>query len=360
MPLSKKAHEILNRPDLIAKRDMWFDRVQKVFDGRESEDEWLRENVLNISGPHIPRTWAEPSNFPEYAYTQPERYIEDRLEQLAACYEALENEYVFRPLVLMFRPYETHYVDKLMGADVCFEHDQWYTKQLTTPIGHLKMPELEQHEVWSLTKRAVDAFLAADVALPLFSIPIIASPLNVAVNLYGGEILMELMEDPDNAMKDFQIITDLQCELHRRFRGMVPEEQLQCCCASSRTQPPGYGQICGCTTQLISGEMYAEYIAPLDDKLLAVYPNGGMIHLCGHHTQHLDVFRNMKHLRSIQMNDAPTQDLKRYFDALREDQVFYFNLNPTATLETAMDISGGKRLIVIGGPLEMPIRRRLD
>jgi hypothetical protein len=42
---------------------------------------------------------------------------------------------------------------------------------------------------------------------------------------------------------------------------------------------PGHGQLCGCTTQLVSGKMYADFIAALDDELLSLYPHGGMIHL---------------------------------------------------------------------------------
>ena len=77
--------------------------------------------------------------------------------------------------------------------------------------------------------------------------------------------------EPENAKADFKVINDLLCSLHRKSRELIPEAQLQPVISWNRTQPPGYGQLCGCTTQLISGSCYQEMIAPLDDQLLAVY-----------------------------------------------------------------------------------------
>ncbi|MBQ9854585.1 MAG: hypothetical protein IJO53_00215, partial [Clostridia bacterium] len=51
-------------------------------------------------------------------------------------------------------------------------------------------------------------------ALPLFGLPTIASALNIAVNLFGGEILMEMLTEPDNASADLTTINNLLCELH--------------------------------------------------------------------------------------------------------------------------------------------------
>lgn len=348
MAISQKAKEILNRPDLIARRDLWYERLQNVFDSTPSS--WNQENTFGIMG-----IWGTSSYDP---LTEPELWMEDCLENLAERYTVIENDLYFRPLCIDLSVfYVTHYLDKMLGAEVFYQDDQWYSHYLTTPIGQLKMPDLEQNEVWSLTKRAIQAFLDAEVALPTLSLPAIASPLNVAVNLYGGEILMELISDPDNAMKDLNVITDLQCQLHSLCRAMVPPRQLQPTCCDGRSQPPEYGQLCGCTTQLLSGPLYEELIAPLDERLLSVYPNGGMIHLCGSHTQHIETFRNMKSLKSIQINDRASQDLKEYYDGLREDQIIYFCPCDEVSVEQAMEITNGNRLVLVGN-LAFPFHRQ--
>ena len=344
MALSKKAIEILNRQDLVQRRDMWFEKMQNVFTPGaypHPQDHVFDVNGIIGAGKHDP-------------YTEPEKWVEDCLEDLAERYEAAENDVYFRPLCVELTIFGVHYIDKMLGANVRQCSGQWNTDYLTSPIGQLKAPDLEASEVWSVTKRAVKAFLDAGVALPLFSMPVIASTLNIAVNLYGAEILVEMVDDPENAMKDLTTINDLLCRIHTWFRDNIPARQLQPVVAWNRTQPPGYGQLCGCSTHLISGDLYEELIAPLDNKLLAVYPGGGMIHLCGVHTQHIPAFRKMQHLKALQLNDRAAMDFFEFHSKLREDQVIYFNPCQEVSMEEAIAFSKGKRL-VIPEPLDGPI-----
>lgn len=336
MAISQKAHEILNRPDLIAKRDEWYARLENIFDGKRSA--WNDENVLILKG--------MVANSRIDAVQEPEAWVEDCLEDLARRVEEADTDLYFCPMCLQFGAYGVHYIDKMLGAEVFFQDGQWYNRYLTSPIGELRAPDLDTDPTWAATKRAVKAFVEADVALPIFGLPTIASVLNIAVNLYGQEILVEMIADPDNARQDLETITDLQCRLHRWCIDHLPASQLQAVLPWERFQPPGYGQLCGCTCQLISGELYGEMIAPLDDRLLSVYPKGGMIHLCGNHVQHIEPFRNMPHLRSLQFNDRATWDLKEYYDRLRPDQVLYLMPSEEMTVEKAMEITGGDRLII--------------
>ena len=92
--------------------------------------------------------------------------------------------------------------------------------------------------------------------------------------------------------------------------------------------------------------MYRSLIAPLDDALLAEYPHGGMIHLCGAHAQHIPVFRDMPHLRALQLNDRAACDLKLYLEGLRKDQIIYLNPCEGMTAEQAILISGGDRIVL--------------
>jgi hypothetical protein len=142
--------------------------------------------------------------------------------------------------------------------------------------------------------------------------------------------------------------------LHLWYRRRIPEEQLQPVVAAQRCQPPGFGQLCGCTTHLLSAEQYREFIAPLDGALLRVYPHGGMIHLCGIHTQHIATWRDMPSVRAVQLNDRAAQDLPSYFAGLRDDQVIYLNPTPTMTAEDALRITDGRRLVVVGAAEKAP------
>ena len=129
----------------------------------------------------------------------------------------------------------------------------------------------------------------------------------------------------------------------------IPAQQHQPVVACGRCQPPGHGQICGCTTQLLSPGLYEEFIMPLDDVLLGVYPHGGLIHLCGSHTQLIPLFAKMPHLKCVQLNDKAAEDLQFYVDGLRDDQVIYLNPCEGMTTKQALKLAGDKKIIIVYG-----------
>ena len=281
----------------------------------------------------------------------PEEWVAFSLNSIAQCAEIIRDESVFRPVCIEYYTYGVHYIDKLLGAELVFSGGQVYNNYLTTEVGELEYPDLDSHPLWIHSKAVLDAFLKADVKLPYFGLPTIASALNIAVNLYGQDFLIAMLEEPEAAKHDLSVITRLLCYIHSYYRDNLPPEQLQPVISAHRTQPIGCGQVCGCTTQLVSKELYDEFIAPCDEAVLNVYPNPGMIHLCGGHTQHIETFRNMKSLHAVQLNDRAAGDLKYYFEGLRDDQVIYLDPCKEMSAEEAMKITDGRRLV-----LSMPNR----
>lgn len=337
--LSAQAYRILNDEARIARRDMWFERMSNVFDAKA--DDYSSRYAFTLHG-SVPR----PEN-KDLAYTDPEAWVIECLELAAAQPECTDNR--FAPLCVEYPIFGVHFIDRMFGADVFFKDGQWNARYLPTPVGGLRTPDLEKNETWQLARRATKAFLEADVKLPLFGMPTLSSALNIMVNLYGEEALVAMLDDEEAAQHDLKVINDLIRTLHRWYRENVPAQQLQPVVSWARTQPPGSGQLCGCTCQLLSGPLYQEMIAPLDDALLADYPRGGMIHLCGMHAQQIPAFREMKHLRALQLNDRAAHDLKLYLDGLREDQIIYLDPCEGMTVEKAMEISGGKRIVLVKG-----------
>jgi len=335
--LSAAAHRVLNDPARIAARDAWFDRMSHLFAGQA--DAYNDEYTYTLSG-FCPRPADETD-----MYENPEKWVIDCLELAAALPECTDNR--FAPVCVEHPPYGVHFIDRMFGAHVGKKDGQWYADYLTSPIGSLTMPDLEQDETWALTRRAALAFLEADVKLPLFGMPTLSSALNIFINLYGQEGLYAMLDEPEAAEHDLTCINDCIRALHRWYREHIPMQQLQPVISWERTQPPGFGQLCGCTCQLISGALYREMVAPLDDALLGDYPHGGMIHLCGMHSQHIDSFRQMKNLRAIQVNDRAAEDLQLYLDGLREDQIIYVNPCKGMPAEKAVEISGGSRIVLI-------------
>jgi len=339
--MNRETQARLCNPRLLEAREAHFARLTALFAGEPLDPAFV---LCGIAG----KSDLDP-------YSEPERCVEEALESLAEQAERAADTVVFRPLVLEFGPYGVHFVDRIFGARVYHQDGQWWSEPLGRPVGELQPPDLEADETWPLARRFAEAFLASGVTVPLFGLPTIASALNIAVNLYGEEFLAALLERPDAARRDLKAINELLCELHRWYLAHIPPEQLQPVAATGRCQPRGFGQLCGCSSHLLSAEQYRDFIAPLDEQLLSVYPNGGMIHLCGVHTQHIPAWREMRSLRAVQLNDRAAEDLEVYFHELRHDQIIYLNPTATTTAQRAMEITGGRRLVLVAD-LEKPPR----
>lgn len=331
----------LNDRSIIDTRDLWFSRLEHLFNG--THDEWLDKYVFTLAG-SVPR----PANG-DLAYTNPEEWVLECLKLIAGQDVCRENR--FAPECVEYPIYGVHYIDKMFGANVYYYEGQWNADYLKSEIGELRFPDLDKDETWQLSKRAANAFLEADVSCPLFGLPTLSSPLNIIVNLYGAEALVAMLDEEkiDAVRHDLDVIGELISTLHKWYIDNIPAKQLQPVISWARTQPFGFGQLCGCTSQLLSGKTYSDFIAPLDDSILGVYPNGGMIHLCGGHLQHVETFRDMKNLRSLQLNDRAAGDFEGYFKGMRDDQVFYINPCNEMSAERAIEISGGERLVLVAG-----------
>jgi hypothetical protein len=327
----------INEAALCRKRDEWFAKLQDFFDGKTADPRGFR--MLGTT-----------ANVGINVCNDPEGWVDACLEDIARNRAHLIfNDEKFVPVCMMWCwIYGVHFMDKVMGGELYYSHGQCNCAYLKTPVGELQEPDLEGNETFSLALRAARRFAEVGGSFPIFTLPVIASPLNIGINLYGQELLVAMLEEPEAARRDLETINRTLIRAHRLLQNIIPRQQLQCSLADSRTQPPGYGQICGCSTQLLSGELYREMVADLDDALLGAYEKGGMIHLCGGHTQHIEAFREMKNLKTVQLNDRAAGDLEQYFTGLREDQIIYLNPCPEMSVERALEITKGERLVIVG------------
>ena len=308
--MEEAIRSILNAPELLAHYEKNFQQLRDFGTAQHPTPMKIGGRIFGVSETDI--------------YTEPEKYMEEALCSLADQVSRPLQEPIFYHLAIENWIYGVHFTDKVFGTDVFYkpETGMWNTRCLKTPVGSLQKPELAANETWQLAVRIAEAYLSFDVKGVFFVPPVIASPLNVAVNLYGAEFLIAMLEEPEAARHDLRIITDIQIEMHRWYREHIPADRLQMICGC-RIQPPGYGQLCGCSTQLVSPALYEEFIMPLDDELLGVYPHGGLIHLCGSHGHLIPLFAKMKNLKSFQLNDRASEELALYAQGLREDQIIY-------------------------------------
>ena len=306
--MNQKTFQILTDPELVAMRRAWEQRLKEFSNGPIYLQGMARAGKTDM-------------------YESAEQRVQEALEDLAKEVELLRDREVFRPLSVRAALHGVHFVDKILGANV-FELDgetgNWQTKCLTSPVGRLERPDLETNATWTAARDFAISFVESGVTVPVFQLPTIASALNIALNLYGQEFLVAMMADPVAVHHDMDVINNVLLDIHDWYRANVPLDLLHQVACGGRYQPPGSGQICGCSTQLISGDQYKQFAADLDDAILSRYPNGGMIHLCGSHTQHIGAWREMRSLTTLQLNDRAAEDLEIYLREMPE-KIYYVN-----------------------------------
>jgi len=313
--MGKSEKDILTDPELLAIRQAWEQRLRDLFEGR------IPKSPLYLRG----SVWTGETSM----YDNPVERMGEALGTLAEKVDKhrdkIIDKAIFRPVAVGSALHGVHFIDKIFGADV-YELDgqkeNWQVNYLTSPVGTLKRPDLEANATWRAAREFARAYVVSGATFPVFQLPTVASALNIGLNLYGQALLVAMMDKPAAVHHDLSVINSVLLDVHDWYRANVPFDSLQQVASPGRYQPPGGGQVCGCSTQLISAEQYREFVAHHDAAVLSRYPNGGMIHLCGSHTHHNDVWREMKCLSSIQLNDRASDDLEIYLDELPE-KVYY-------------------------------------
>jgi len=285
---------------------------------------------------------------------QPAEWLDDVLSDMAGEAELLADPVTFRPMVIELDPLGVHFIDALLGADTCFHHGQVWGDELACDVADLQMHELSKSELLADALELARLAVEASQGHILVTTPVLSCPINTGINVFGERLLEAMVTRPEAAHHALRIITDVIRYCLRAFAQVIPQEIRQTSVACSRYAPPGFGQIDGCSTQLVSAAHYREFFAHLDAELLREWPQGGMIHLCGAHEQHIPTWRAMPELRSMQTNDRASEDLEALFHGLRDDQILYISPTETMSVDRIIEITGGRRL-VLQWPLEEPI-----
>jgi hypothetical protein len=275
---------------------------------------------------------------------QPDDWLHDVLADMAAHIEGAADRDTFRPLVVELDALGVHFIDALFGAEVYFHEGQVWSHELSYDIGQLTLPDLAHSPLLQATLHLARLAVEQTHGRLLIAGPVLSCPANIAINLFGERFLIALVERPAVAAHTLRIITDIIGACTRAFAEVLPLDVRRNSVAGNRYAPPGYGQIDGCATQLLSARHYREFFASLDAELLS--PHGGMIHLCGSHSQHIPTWRAMPMLRSFQLNDRATDDLERYCTGLRPDQLLYISPTEAMPIPRILALTQGRRVVI--------------
>jgi len=329
---------ILNSRELIDVREYHMDRLTRLFNGEVFDEPFF---LSGYGGWGQSDPTKEPEKWTDEALTNLAHTIENNYEKILA-------KKTFYPLTVSSSIYGVHFTDRLFGANISFESDLWWSSGVDNKIGELPVPDLEHNETWKQAQNLVLAFVDSGVKLPFTETTVLGEPWNQTINLYKEDGLMAFYDNPKAIKRDLTVVADTLVEMHKWFIKTIPAEQFQPICSCGRCQPRGFGQMCGCSTHLISNEIYEEFVREEDEKILNLYPNGCMYHLCGHHTQHIPSWMNMPKVRAFQTNDLATDLFPEFYKSSRPDQIFYINFTEKVDMKKVYEISdGGKRCVFV-------------
>ena len=116
-------------PKLLEIRDLHFSRLENLYSGNPLEYVFVLNGILGQSSTN--------------PYQEPEKWLDECLDNLAEHAEQMVDKAVFRPLVIEYGSYGVHFVDKIFGANVYTHEGQWWSDFLKNPIGKLNPPDLE-------------------------------------------------------------------------------------------------------------------------------------------------------------------------------------------------------------------------
>ncbi|MBM3497009.1 MAG: hypothetical protein FJX72_22210 [Armatimonadetes bacterium] len=288
---------------------------------------------------------------------EPDAWLDDVFADMAARASEASDPRTFRPFVIEIDPFGTHFIDALFDAPVRYHEGQAWSEELACDLADLLTPDIEGNPVFRASLDLARMAVERSGGAVWIANPVLSCPINIGINLFGGRLLEAMMERPAEAHRVLGLITDVIAFCMRAFASVIPPEVRQNSVGAWRWAPPGRGFIDGCATHLVSARHYREFLAPLDAALLAgprpaLRPSGGgeggggMIHLCGAHTQHIPAWRNMPELASVQLNDRAADDFEAYRTGLRPDQIIYVTPTADMTVERILAITSGERVVL--------------
>jgi len=282
---------------------------------------------------------------------EPDAWLDDVLQDMADHVDEAADSITFRPLSIELDCLGVHFIDALFGAQVYFKEGQVWSDPLPYDLSELSMPDLSRSQVLTDALHLAQQTAKISQGKFLIALPVFSCAINIGINLFGEKLLLALADRPEVAKNTLMIINQVILHCVRAFRDVVPPEIMRNSVACTRYAPVGFGQVDGCATHLVSCSQYQTFFEEPDNAVLTLWPYGGMMHLCGQHVQHIPAFKRMKSLRSVQLNDSASEDLKAYYADLRPDQLFYVGPTATMTVDRILEISGGHR-VVLQCPME--------
>ncbi len=147
--------------------------------------------------------------------------------------------------------------------------------------GHLSIEELDKLEIpdpeksgcFPGIKKEIDRYLAYTPDDFLIAFPDMQGPFNIACNVLGESIFFLMNDKPQKVHRFMEMVTDYYIGCHKLLQKWLPKKRWVPYIASVK-------RIAECSCNLISKDMYREFVAPYDKKIVEFFEGEVAIHPC--------------------------------------------------------------------------------
>lgn len=176
---------------------------------------------------------------------------------------------------------------QLMGCKIIYEADN--SPQVVCmgrdedSIDDIKAPDLDSSPIWQATQKQIDYLMEHYGRLE--SYVNLQGIQNIAMDIMGQELFMAYYSSPDEVEALLEEITGLTLQVGRRLQAVSPNLSGGVTAIVEQTVPDCY-LTSNCSVEMVSNDLYEEFLLPRDQTLAKAFPQFG-IHHCGQTMEHV-------------------------------------------------------------------------
>lgn len=242
-----------------------------------------------------PSWWHENAgiDFTQQFFDDPEYRMEADIKMRRTLYEHFgdlgigEKDPQKRPLLGTDLLAAGYLLSELMGCGIRYQADNSPQVECMDldedSIDQIQVPDLDTSEVWQRTQKQIDYLLEkyghVETYVNLQGIQ------NIAMDIMGQELMVSYYTAPEEINGLLEKITKMSIEVGKRFKALSNDVSGGVTAIVRQTVQECY-LTSNCSVEMISNDLYEEFLLKYDQELADAFGNFG-IHHCGKSMEHV-------------------------------------------------------------------------
>lgn len=168
--------------------------------------------------------------------------------------------------------------------------------------------------------------------------PDLQGPIDVAEVVWGSEIFLALIDQPDLVKQFLELVTETYITFLKAWFDLFPQETPHACHWWGMHK--GWAMLRNDSLVNLSPEMYVEFVRPMDQKIFDTFGGLGSIHYCGRGDHFIEPMSEMTGLTSIWMSQPELNDMATIYRNTVDKGIKLTGLNASAANAAGRPLKG--------------------